>query len=130
MALMTPMALMDNGGNCRPFALILWLLGFNFRLSEASHAKMNAFARKWVGAGILGISLLIGLFLHLSGVPLMSLVSSQTTIYSNEAMATAVEFKIHWSLVTLFTAGSLGLCLLLIPSKKKLPPKICPEPKV
>jgi hypothetical protein len=95
---------------------------------ETSQAKMNNFARRWSGAGILGTSILVGLYLHLSGVPLQTLVQSQTeTSPDGRMMWTVAEYKTHWPLMVLYITGALGLCLLLIPSKKRIPPIIRPK---
>jgi len=91
---------------------------------------MNTFARKWVGWGILGMSLLIGLFLHLSGVPLLSLVSSRATTFPNGDMATVAALQMRWPLIVLFIIGSFGLFFLLLPLKKRIPPIIRSKPKV
>lgn len=105
-------------------ALILRRLGFNF-FRETSQAKMKTFARRWVGAGICGISILIGLFLYLSGIPLISLPKYNTFPHGE-----MLSFTIHSSLIALLTAGFLGLCLMFMPSKKRIPPIIYREPKV
>jgi uncharacterized membrane protein len=91
---------------------------------------MNAFARKWAGGAIMGISFFVGIYLYFSGVPLMTLVERQTKTYPNGGMMVVANYKAHWPLIALFVTGALGLCLLLIPSTKRIPPIIRSESKV
>jgi hypothetical protein len=69
--------------------------------------------------------------LYFFGVPLHSLVSwSETKIYHNGTiMMEGAVYKPRWPLIVLYLTGALGLCLLLIPSKKRIPPIIRPTSK-
>jgi hypothetical protein len=87
---------------------------------------MNAFARRLVGAGIFGLSVLIGLFLHSSGVSLLTLSKLDRETFPHGEVVTAA-FRMRSPLIGLLVAAILGLCLLLMPSKSKIPPKINPD---
>jgi hypothetical protein len=85
---------------------------------------MNAFARKWAGVAIVGISFCVGLYLYFSGEPLLTLLERQTETYPGGGKMVFLDYQVHWPLIVLFVTGSAGLCLLFIPSRKGSPPII------
>jgi hypothetical protein len=95
---------------------------------EAAQMNRTAFARRWIGGAILGISLPIGLWLYLSGAPLMSFRELESDI-SPGGNYLVEELQIHRPLGALLVIGLTGFLLLIIPPRKNRPPKIHPESK-
>jgi len=72
------------------------------------------------------MALLIGLLLYFSAVPLVSFSDSKTETIPGGAMV-VLSYQVRWPLISVILPASIGFFLLLIPPKKKLPPKIRPE---
>ncbi|HEX3798212.1 MAG TPA: hypothetical protein VH413_05870 [Verrucomicrobiae bacterium] len=87
-------------------------------------------SRRRLGIFIMGLSILIGLLLWLSGVQFFTVLRSDeinsgaTNTVPAQTFAHAEIIRMHWPMKILPLSLLLGLVLTVIPSRKNTPPKI------
>jgi hypothetical protein len=80
--------------------------------------RMKTSVRKSFGVTTLIVSLLVGITLHFSGTPLLSLESSHSESFPGGGGMIVQSYKMHWPLYPVCIFALLGVIALLWPARK------------
>ena len=83
---------------------------------------MNASTRKRLGIAALIIALLVGVALYLTGVPLLTLESSQSSSIPGGRSMVVHAYRAHWPFIAICLFALLGLIGFFWPARK--PPRL------
>jgi hypothetical protein len=84
-------------------------------------AIMKTLTRKKLGVAALVISPVVALAFYVSGTPLLSLVESHSSSFSNGVVIVS-KYKMHWPLLPVCLLMLMGLIACLWPAQK--PPRL------